>query len=150
MPSRAPPNTNFSVEAERIDAGTSATFTLRSTSRYAGSRAFSERSSRPSSLTQCAWMSDGIRKQTPPVRTDEPPTQRPAESPMIGVCPMPNAVKRPDSRQIRRNDGDLRVLESVAVREPPRERQPARAREDTQEKERKPVDEPSQEHKTST
>ena len=30
-----------------------------------------------------------------PVSTDDPPTQRPAESPMTGVCPRPKAAKSP-------------------------------------------------------
>jgi hypothetical protein len=45
-----------------------------------------------------------MRKHTPPVRSDEPPTARPARMEIIGVCPRPSAIDIPASRNSRRTE----------------------------------------------
>ncbi len=104
IPIFSAPSTNFCVERERIHTGTSRTRMRRSTSSYAGWSASSESSSRPSSWTHLWWTSLGMRKQTPPVRSDEPPTARPTVTEIIGVPLVPNAVRSPASRNRRRTE----------------------------------------------
>ncbi len=104
IPSFSAPSTNLFVERDRIHGGTSRTRMRRSTSSYAGSSARSDSSSSPSSRTHRWCTSPGIRKHTPPVSSDDPPTARPTVSEMTGVSPTPNAVSSPASRNSRRTD----------------------------------------------
>ena len=90
--------------------GTVSTWQCFSTARVASSMEASVYSGSPWCRCHSCRMRPGKRKQTPPVRTDEPPTTLPMVTLMAGESPRGTATVMPPSRQMCRRDSLTRIL----------------------------------------